>query len=298
MDKEFHCPVLLESVLHCFGDCDCCIFVDATVGAGGHAEAILQAHPEITRYIGFDQDEEALRIAKKRLEPWKDRVELVHANFVDMKEELEQRGINKVDAMLFDIGVSSMHLDDKERGFSFLQEGPLDMRMNRKKTDLTAKDILNSWSKEKLEKIFWEYGEERKSRRCAKVIVETRKKRSIDTTKDLVDVLMPVLGRGGKRHPLTKVFQALRICVNDELNVLSETLSEATTVVKEKGKLVVITFHSLEDRIVKGEQKKILQKKKSLYGLKKLKRILIKPSFEEIRKNPRSRSAKLRVMEM
>lgn len=281
-----HFPVLLKEFIDVFKDNELGIFFDGTLGAAGHARAILEEHPEIEMFIGFDQDQDALDIANENLKHWMSKVKLIHANFIDLDKILDDLEIKYCDAMFFDLGVSSMQLDVGKRGFSFRFDAELDMRMNKDAT-LTAKEIINTWPEDELEKIFREYGEERKSQKAARQIVEKRKKKNISTTFELIEVLSPILGaRTGKINPVTKIFQALRICVNDELNVLKEGLKKAIDRLNDGGKIVVISFHSLEDRIVKH----LFRDEETLQVITKKP---IKPSYKE--KNRRARSAKMRV---
>lgn len=283
--KTPHIPVLIREVLQVFEGKEILLFFDGTVGAGGHAAAILKAHPEIERYIGCDRDPRALKIAKETLEPWGKKVELIRGSYADLL--LEQRA--GFDGFLIDIGVSSMQLDERERGFSFMGDAPLDMRMDPE-GELTAEEIVNRYGEVELARIFFEYGEERRSRQVAKAIVVARKKRRIRTTGELVEIIKPVATRG-RLHPATLVFQALRIAVNDELGQLKKGLDRAIDCCSIGGRLAVISFHSLEDRIVKNTFRdakgrlKILTKKP------------LGPTVEEMRMNPRSRSAKLRAAE-
>jgi len=285
LPKIKHFPVLLKEFINVFKDNEIQIFFDGTLGAAGHALAVLEEHPEIDIFIGFDQDKDALDIANENLKNWMNKVKLIHANFKNLDKILDEMEIKYCDAMFFDLGVSSMQFDVGKRGFSFRYDAQLDMRMN-KQTSLTAKEIINSWSERELERIFREYGEERKSKKAAKQIVNIRKRKKINTTFELIKILLPVLGGSKRIHPVTKIFQALRICVNDELNALKEGLIKAIDRLNDDGKIVVISFHSLEDRIVKhlfkeDERLKVLTKKP------------IRPSFDE--KNKRARSAKMRV---
>ncbi len=280
-----HVPVLLNEVIEVFAPCHLERFVDGTLGAGGHAMAILEHHPEVVEYIGVDRDEEALARSVKLLEMYRKKLTLVHGNFRDMGEFVE----GGIDGMLLDLGISSYQLDEAGRGFSFNREGPLDMRTDLSQ-QLTAKTVVNTFSEKELGAIFKEYGEERRWRSAAKAIVEARKKRKIATTRELCDVLAPVLGKSRKIHPATLIFQALRIYVNDELNSLQEGLQTAISLLKPKGRLVVISFHSLEDRIVKqtfrASKEIVILTKKPLIAHR-----------EETRNNPRARSAKLRAIE-
>jgi len=295
-----HIPVLLTHVVQGFETSILSTFFDGTVGAGGHAEAILTAHPEIERYLACDRDPTAHELAKKRLAPWGKKVEFIRGSYSEMGQFLDERGLEKVDGILLDLGVSSMQLDEAERGFSFRFEAPLDMRMNPE-SDLTAEEIVNEYSKADLEKIFFEYGEERQSRRAAEAIVQARKKKRIATTTELVEIVKPVL-KWGAIHPATLIFQSLRIAVNDELRELEVGLDTAIDRLAPGGRLGVISFHSLEDRIAKHRLKemqwKAAKKDREAVGcLNILTKKPIEASDEEVRENPRSRSAKLRLAE-
>lgn len=280
-----HVPVLMREVLDVFADKKLSVFFDGTLGAGGHAKAILEAHPEIERYIGCDRDPRAHELAAKALEPWREKVEFVRGSYAD--EVGKVKGC--IDGFLIDIGVSSMQLDERERGFSFMGDAPLDMRMDPE-GDLTAEIIVNRYSEKELARIFHEYGEERRSRPVAKAIVEARRKRRIRTTSELVEIIKPVATKG-KLHFATLVFQALRIVVNDELGQLERGIGAAIKKLCSGGRIAVISFHSLEDRIVKNQ----LRDAKEF--LKVLTKKPIGPSEQEMRTNPRSRSSKLRAGE-
>lgn len=309
MDIVPHQPVLLLEVLKAFEPLSISVIVDGTLGAGGHAQALLETHPEIQHYIGIDQDPEALVIATERLKRWSSKLILKHGNFAEFDQVLAELSVPPPNAILVDLGVSSMQLDQPERGFSFMQEGPLDMRMNTH-LKLTAAEIINKWSEEELGQIFRDYGEEKQWRIAARTIVEARKSRSILTTTELKSILTPVLARYAKKgiHPLTLVFQALRICVNQELEVLDTFLSKAIDLLAPGGRLAVISFHSLEDRIVKGQMRLAASDKWETTGIggmfldkepivKLTTKKPIEASEEEVWDNPRSRSAKLRVVE-
>ncbi len=304
-----HISVLLQEVLASFADTQLKIFIDGTVGAGGHAAAMLEAHPEITHFIGIDQDPSALRIATQRLEKWQDKVILKHANFSQFDAVLADLGIKQIDGILVDLGVSSMQLDQAERGFSFSKEGPLDMRMDPT-NPLSALKIVNSWSEQELGKIFRDLGEEKQWRLAAQAIVSARKTQPILTTLDLAKVLEPVLYRNYKKgiNPLTLIFQGLRIATNQELNRLEQFMDKAFQHLAPAGRIAVISFHSLEDRIVKNQIRFQCDDKWETTGLggvfrdkepaaKTLTKKPIIPTEEEIKANPRSRSAKLRVAE-
>lgn len=304
-----HLSVLQREVVHYFSNRPIRIFVDGTLGAGGHSLALLEAHPEMERLIGIDQDPSALSIATERLTPWGDKVHLLHGNFASLKKSLSTLKLASVDGILLDIGVSSMQLDQAEKGFSFMREGPLDMRMNPKQS-LTAAEIVNTWPEADIGRILRDYGEEKQWRALARAIVAGRAVRPITTTLELADLLMPLLGwrRGKGIHPLTLVFQGLRICVNDELEVLKRVLPDAIDLLSPGGRLAIISFHSLEDRIVKNAFREAASDKEDSSGLEglfidKIPRVRLlthKPvtaAEDEIESNPRSRSAKLRVVE-
>lgn len=303
-----HLSVLKAECLHAFEDIQLNTFVDCTLGAGGHAEAFLQTHPEIKTLIGIDQDPGSLEIARQRLAPWSDKLRLIKGNFDNLTQHLDTLGIQQVDGILIDLGVSSMQLDQPEKGFSFMRNGPLDMRMDPE-GKVTAADIINLWPEEDLGRIFRDYGEEKQWRRAARTISEARRKKTFVTTLDLVDALYPALHRFSKKgiHPLTLIFQALRICVNRELEVIDTILPIAVDKLTAGGRLAVISFHSLEDRIVKHTFQQYASDKIDTAGIAGLfldKKPLVniitrKPAtatLEEINANPRSRSAKLRVV--
>lgn len=293
-----HIPVLLEEVLGCFIGKKIRFFFDGTLGLGGHAKAILEAHPEIERYIGCDQDINALALAKQVLGPWKDKMVFAHKNFSQIDEILKESNVPCVDGFLCDIGVSSMQVDEGERGFSFSKEGPLDMRMNRD-SGISAKEVVNSYSEEELGRIFRDLGEERHWKIIAKLIVEERKEKPFETTKDLAYLINKNIKKSKKNlNSATLVFQALRIYVNQELEVLQTFLNKSVDFLCEKGIGVIISFHSLEDRIVKEFIKgSVIVDQVTGQRAEKIKSITRKPivaSQKEIESNPRSRSAKLR----
>jgi 16S rRNA (cytosine1402-N4)-methyltransferase len=294
-----HIPVLLNEVLSVFEPIKNGYFIDCTCGFGGHSEAILKAHPDI-KLIAIDQDIEALNFAKKRLLPFKDRVEFIHSRASDVLEELDL----EVVGILADIGVSSYQLDIRERGFNF-EGDTLDMRMNQSQK-FSAKDVINNYSLNELERIFKEYGEERFYKKIAAKIVEKRKEKKFTSSKELADFISSFIPRK-KIHPATQIFQAIRIEVNNELNELEEILKKSLKIAKKGTILSIITFHSLEDRIVKQTFKEWSKKcicdsdafrcecgGHNEKGVILTKKPLI-ASKEEILANPRSRSAKLRA---
>lgn len=284
------------------------MYVDATIGMGGHAEAILQ---QLTtgRLIGIDQDPYALEQSKHRLAAYADKLTLLHGNFTNIEALLRVNGIESVDGIVMDIGVSSPQIDNAERGFSYMQDGPLDMRMDTT-SEFTAKDIVNTYDESQLEEIFWKYGEERWGRRIANNIVKKRQSKPIETTFDLVDIIEASYPSRNKKdgHPAKRVFQALRIVVNEELNVLENALQQCIDLLNPGGRLCVITFHSLEDRIVK--QFMVDQNRDCICppqfpvcvcDHRRVARIITrKPMIakkEEMETNSRARSAKLRIAE-
>lgn len=285
------------------------IYLDGTLGGAGHSSQIVR-RLTTGRLIGVDRDQVALEAAAQRLAPWKERVTLVHSNFKDIDGILDRLGIEKVDGMLFDLGVSSPQLDDGQRGFSYMADAPLDMRMNREDR-LTAYDVVNQWAREELRRILYEYGEERYAPQIAGAIDRKRQNAPIETTLQLVDVIrgaLPAQALREKQHPAKRSFQAIRIAVNDELGSVRQMLEEATPRLNPQGRLAVITFHSLEDRIVKSAMAAaakgctcppefpvcVCGKKPQV---KLINRKPITSSPEELEENPRARSAKLRVCE-
>ena len=306
--QNIHQPVLLVETLQLLKPQADEFFVDATLGLGGHTEAIL-AKSEETQVIGIDQDLEAIGLAKERLNSFGERFKVFHSNFSDIKQVLAEAKIDKVDGVLADLGVSSLQFDSRTRGFSFRFDAPLDMRMNQESNLETAADLLETLSEFEIAKIIYEYGEERLSRRIARRIVEKRDSgEPIKTTKQLVETIEKAVGRGKKDkiHPATRTFQALRIAVNGELEILERFVRDSVEILKKDGRLAVITFHSLEDRIVKQTMQKLSGKcfcppkfPQCVCGAKKEVEILTRkpvvPSELETEENPRSRSAKLRA---
>lgn len=311
MNQYPHIPVLLNEIIDAFSGVNLNHYIDGTLGAGGHAEAVLADHPELKTFIGIDQDKDALEIAKVRLETgFPDRsLFFVSGNFSELKKHIEL-AIPKCqfDGILVDLGVSSMQLDRQERGFSFMREGPLDMRMNQK-TGITAADIVNTWDEKALADLFFQYGEEKQSRKAARAICIERELQPFETTLQLSTCIEKNIKRiKYDIHPATKIFQALRIAVNGELDRLETFLPQAIESLRKGGRLAVITFHSLEDRIVKQRFAYYASDKESTSGIggmflekeptiKILTRKPIEAGEEEVKRNPRSRSAKLRVIE-
>ena len=291
----YHTPVLLKEVATQLRPRRRGLYVDCTVGGGGHAEEILRACAPEGRLIGLDWDEEAVAASRERLSEYGERVKLVRANFEEVDRVLMSVGITTVDGALFDLGVSSRQFDEPSRGFSFQHDGPLDMRMNRQ-IQATARDVLRKASLEELVGIFRVYGEERRARAIARAIQRERQTTPIETTTHLARLVERVVGpRRGGIHPATRVFQALRIYVNDELENLKRGLEAVVRVLNPSARVVVISFHSLEDRIVK---RFFLERSRSESPtLRVITRKPITPTDEEMRANARARSAKLRVAE-
>jgi len=285
-------------------------YVDCTVGGGGHAEQIASRLDENGLLIAFDQDIDALRAAKERLQPYQDRVLFINNNFRSIEQELGHHDILNVDGILFDLGVSSPQLDRGERGFSYQHDAHLDMRMNQTQA-LSAFEIVNTWSYEQLVSIFFKYGEEKFSKQIARKIEAHRENAQIETTHQLVDIIkegIPAAARRKGGHPAKRIFQALRIAVNDELAAFNDALHQAANVVGINGRIAVITFHSLEDRLCKQAFKKWSTAKETPRNLpiipegheapfKLITRKPIGPSDNELDANRRSRSAKLRIVE-
>jgi len=307
VEEVRHLPVMADEALEFLKPTSGATYVDATLGGGGHALKILSAAPD-TRLVAIDRDEEAIGRGKVLLEPFGERVTFIRDNFRNIGEIVAKEGTTKVDGILADIGLSTFQLENKARGFSFMKDSRLDMRMDKTQVE-TAYGLVNTLDAAELERIFSQYGEERFSRRIARRIVEQRRSAPIETTGELRELIhssVPAKYKREKIDPATRVFQALRIAVNDELGSLSEFLDGAVASLAKGGRLVVITFHSLEDRIVKRKFKElstdcicppripkcICDHVKSLELLTKK---ALKPSEEEVALNPRARSAKLRA---
>ena len=308
MDPEsYHRPVMVSEVLEALRPTDRGIYVDGTIGGGGHAAAILAASSPNGWLFGCDRDGDAVEAAVARLKPFAGRFELRRGDYGDLAAWVE---VGSCDGVLLDLGVSSAQLDRAERGFSFLRDGPLDMRMDQRQA-IKAADLVMELGADELAKIFWEYGDESESRRFAKAIERERMSRPICTTAELAGLIEKLSPRRGRKsHPATKVFQALRIAVNSEISSLERGLAGALKILKPGGRLAVITFHSLEDRVVKdfgrarardytftgGVDVPELRKPRAP-DVKLVTRKAIKPSAAELAENARSRSAQLRVME-
>lgn len=305
-----HKSVLLQECIDALNIRPDGIYLDGTLGGAGHSSQIARRLTEGGRLIGVDRDRTALAAAKERLAPYADRVTLVHSNFAEIDAILDSLGIPAVDGMLFDLGVSSPQLDDASRGFSYMADAPLDMRMD-KDDALTAGEVVNTWPQGELRRILYDYGEERYAPQIAAAICRAREKAPVETTLELVDIIrsaMPAQALREKQHPAKRSFQAIRIAVNDELGAVSRMMQAAVGRLNPGGRLAVITFHSLEDRIVKSEMQQAARGctcppqfpvcvcgKKPLVKLVTRKPIVSGPA--ELEENPRARSAKLRVAE-
>ncbi|MBQ6799062.1 MAG: 16S rRNA (cytosine(1402)-N(4))-methyltransferase RsmH [Oscillospiraceae bacterium] len=304
-----HKSVLLDECIEGLNIREDGIYLDGTLGGAGHSSEIVK-RLTTGRLIGVDRDQVALKAAGERLAPYKDRVTLVHSNFSEIAAVLDELGLDQIDGMLFDLGVSSPQLDDAERGFSYMADAPLDMRMNRQDA-LSAWDVVNTWDRSELKRILYEYGEERYAPQIAAAIDRRRAEKPIETTLELTDVIrsaMPPQALREKQHPAKRSFQAIRIAVNDELGAVSRMMEAAIPRLRKGGRLAVITFHSLEDRIVKSAMQQAAKGCTCppefpicVCGKKpQIKLVTRKPIIsgaKELEENPRARSAKLRVAE-
>lgn len=305
---EYHKPVLYNEVMENIIIKDKkAVYVDCTLGGGGHAEGILKNCTSDSKVIGMDQDEEAIKFAEERLRQYSEKLIVFKENFKNIDMAVYFSGFEKVDRILMDIGVSSNQLDKVERGFSYKYEAKLDMRMNRD-LEISAYEVVNEFSEKEIADIIYRYGEESKSRKIAKNIIEYRKNKKIETTLELADIVIRSVGKSMKKHPAKRTFQAIRIFVNKELEVLEEALDKGVNLLNEGGRLLVITFHSLEDRLVKEKFKEYEKScicppelpicmchKKSLGKIVTKKPIVAKA--EELKSNNRAHSAKLRIFE-
>ncbi len=309
MSEFHHVSVLLEECIDGLNIKPEGTYVDGTLGGAGHSSRIA-AKLTTGRHIGIDRDPVALKAAGERLAPYGDRVTLVHSNFCEIKQVLKDLEIEGVDGILLDLGVSSPQLDDGERGFSYMVDAPLDMRMNNEDS-LSADTVVNTWSYDELKRILYDYGEERYAPKIAAAICSRREQKPIRTTLELVDIIrsaMPPAALREKQHPAKRSFQAIRIAVNDELNSVAKVMEDAIPVLNKGGRLAVITFHSLEDRIVKNAMANAAKGctcppsfPVCVCGKKPLVKLITRKPIvsgdEELERNPRARSAKLRICE-
>ena len=303
-----HVPVLLHKTVDLLVANPAGTYVDGTLGRGGHAAEILKRLSPAGRLIGIDRDEDAIEEAKEILKPFGERAVGLHGNFADMKQLCEQIGVAEVDGILLDLGVSSPQLDVAERGFSFAKDGPLDMRMDRTQKK-SAADFVNDADEEELANLIYRFGEDRDSRRIARAIVEARQRRRIERTTELAEIIEKAKGgRRGATHPATQSFQALRMAVNSELESVERGIESGLSMLRDGGRMTVITFHSLEDRLVKEIFKRHTVRRESLqqggeqliYNKPPVRPLTKKPltaDENELKTNPRARSAKLRAVE-
>ena len=305
-----HRPVLLHECIEALNIRPDGVYLDGTLGRGGHSEEIVKRLSDRGRLLCVDRDRQALEEAGERLAPWKDRITFLHGNFADLDALMDEAGVDAADGMLFDLGVSSPQLDDPDRGFSYMHDAPLDMRMDRDDA-LTAWTVVNQWSRDELRRVLSQYGEERYAGPIAAAIERARQNGPVETTGQLVDIIrsaLPASALREKQHPAKRSFQGIRIAVNDELGAVSRMMQAAVPRLRQGGRLAVISFHSLEDRIVKSELAAASKGctcppefpvcvcgKKPRVKLVTRKPIL--PGKEELDENPRARSAKLRVAE-
>ena len=305
-----HVSVLLDECIENLNIKEDGVYVDCTMGGAGHSKEIVKRLSDKGLFIGFDQDKNAIATAKERLAEYSDRVRFVHSNFENIKEELEKIGVYKIDGVLADLGVSSHQLDEADRGFSYMHDAPLDMRMDVRK-NFSAYDVVNTYSEEQLAKIIRDYGEDNWAKRIAKFIVEERQEKPIENTGELVEVIkkaIPKKARIDGPHPAKRTFQAIRIEVNNELGVINKMIEDAVSMMNKGGRVCIITFHSLEDRIIKSAFKQWSKEciclphvmkcecgANNALGIASKKPII--PSPQEIATNKRARSAKMRVFQ-
>lgn len=313
MSEFHHVSVLLKETVDGLEIKPDGIYVDCTLGGGGHSEYLLSQLSDEGHLYCFDQDSRALSFAKERLQPYVDRgmVTFIKSNFRYLQEKLAEQGVSQVDGIMYDLGVSSPQLDEAERGFSYHQDAPLDMRMDQD-ADFSAYDVINGYSYQELVKIFYRYGEEKFSKQIARLIEKKRQQKPIETTGELVEIIKEAIPAAARRkggHPAKRIFQAVRIAVNDELGVIEESLEQAIPLLKQGGRISVITFHSLEDRLVKNIFKEYSEVTADLPPglpvipeeyqpvLKKITKKPIVADSDELEDNRRARSAKLRIVE-
>ncbi len=302
--KLFHTPVLVDAVLQFLITNPSGIYVDGTVGGGGHSEAILKHLDKDGKLIGIDRDKDAVAYCQNRFSSYAGQVQILHGELAEIDHLLTEIGVEQIDGLLLDLGVSSYQIDVPERGFSYLLDAPLDMRMDRSKGK-TARDIVNNYPEQQLADIFFQYGEERYGRRIAREIIKERKKKPIESTKELSDLIRKIIPHRWQIKTLSRVWQALRIEVNDELEQLRIGLKQIFPLLKSGGRIVVLSYESLTDRMVKrffrGEEPSFSKKEigilDSLFSFRVLTRRVVRPTEEEIKRNSRARSAKLRAAE-
>ena len=297
VEEKLHIPVMLHEIIDYLDLKPGQIIVDATLGTGGHSQEILKRITPGGRLIGIDRDEDSLAICRKRFIEYAGSFELVQANFVDLDQVLEKLGIEKIDGIVFDLGISTYQLKDTERGFSFQQEGPLDMRMD-KSSYISAYDLVNNLNESEISHLLWSFGQERWHNRIAHLLVEERRNQPIATTSQLANLVMRAIPYRYRKsyyriHPATRTFQAVRIAVNRELEILESAVKKAVAILRKNAKICVISFHSLEDRVIKHTFRAL--KTEGLIDIITAKPLT--PADSEVVANPSSRSSKLRVAE-
>jgi 16S rRNA (cytosine1402-N4)-methyltransferase len=297
LEEKLHVPVMLQEVLEYLKLAPGQIIVDATMGTGGHSLEILKRITPGGRLVGIDRDENSLAVCRQRLAEFKNNTEFVHANFADLDQVLASLGIDKIDGIVFDLGISSYQLKDAQRGFSFQEEGPLDMRLD-KSSYISAYDLVNNLNENEISQILWNFGQERWHNRIAHLLVQERRNEPIATTKQLANLVMRAIPHRYRRsyyriHPATRTFQAVRIAVNRELEILENAIKKAVDILRKQARICVISFHSLEDRVIKHTFRALAAD--GLIDIITAKPLT--PGFGEIEVNPSSRSSKFRVAE-
>jgi 16S rRNA (cytosine1402-N4)-methyltransferase len=297
LEEKLHIPVMLPEVLEYLKLAPGQTIVDATLGTGGHALEILKRITPGGRLIGIDRDEDSLAICRQRLSQFQSSFELVHANFMDLDQVLEKLGIEKIDGIIFDLGISSYQLKDAERGFSFQEEGPLDMRLDRT-SYISAYDLVNNLNENEISHLLWTFGQERWHNRIAHLLIEERRNEPIATTKQLANLVMRAIPHRYRKsyyriHPATRTFQAVRIAVNRELEILENAIRKAVAILSKHARICVISFHSLEDRAIKHTFRAL--KADGIIDIITVKPLT--PTASEVEANPSSRSSKFRVAE-
>ena len=297
VEETLHIPVMLHEVIDNLNLALGKVIVDATIGTGGHSLEILKRITPGGRLIGIDRDEDSLAICRKRLSEFSGNCEFVHANFVDLDQVLEKLGIDKIDGIVFDLGISTYQLKDTQRGFSFQEEGPLDMRLD-KSSYISAYDLVNNLNENEISHMLWSFGQERWHNRIARLVIEERRNQPISTTKQLANLVMRAIPQRYRKgyyriHPATRTFQAVRIAVNRELEILESAIKKAVAILEKQAKICVISFHSLEDRAIKHTFRAL--KADGLIDIITAKPMT--PAYSEVAANPSSRSSKFRVAE-
>lgn len=297
LEEKFHIPAMLHEVIDYLALVPGQVIVDATIGTGGHSFEILKSISPGGKLIGIDRDEDSLNVCRQRLSDFNNSLELVHANFVDLDQALAKLGVDKIDGIIFDLGISTFQLKNAQRGFSFQEEGPLDMRLD-KDSYISAYDLMNNLNESEISGILWNFGQERWHNRIARLLIQERAIQPIATTRQLADLVVRAIPHRYRKshyriHPATRTFQAVRIAVNRELEIIESAIKKAVAILKTQARICVISFHSLEDRAVKITLRQL--KAEGLINIITPKPLT--PLFSEIEANPSSRSSKFRVAE-